>query len=975
MNQIFTLIISFILIQHLSFSQNLLLWNGENIDVKSCILGNGEIDSTQSFEGKYCFKAQPDQWHQSTINLNCQGTWRIDISNMQEIHFQIKSNKINVSTKFGVSGWPYTSKLIDLSQFIEKKSISTEYRKVKIPIDSIKTKDYNLSSIEFLIFDVSTDPELQFFIDDFWAIDTKPNKINQIEFTSNQAIKLQLNESYDTTDVLIPQHYTVKSNSDATFKNGKNPIKIGKHYFVNGFSKVGPNPNVTYELFLFFDFPLQNNTNYELSISSIKDRAGNNYLDTLKYIFNFLDSSIINHSVKVNHVGYLPEGPKLAYIGNYLGGAGLLELNPTQFEIRSTSNNKLVFTGKPIFIAKDSILSGEKIYLCDFTNFKDSGSYYIYVPGIGRSYDFDISKNVFDSVYYHTARSLYYQRCGTALETPFADSKFTHSICHSDDGYSHSSWLKSPLYNNEPINYKFNTTRGWHDAGDYGKYVCTAVGAIHTLLKSYELFPEKFADNELNIPESGNKVPDILDEVKWEIDWLQTMQQPDGGVCDRVVTESWAHCLPNEDIEKRDIAEKTTFATAQYAAALAMAYRSFKPFWPNYADSCLSNAKKAMQFLINHPVEEPNGGYINADGIGGGGYTDNGGDSDDRAWAAAELYKSTGLSFYDSIFSIHWKKYSPFFGYWNPWQFHQINASFAYASTKFSVDSIKIEAIKKDFLVNYIQLVLTPQLESNFYKNAFRSDVKAWIGWGSFAQSTKYSWDYIMAYYFTKDSSYLNQAKLNLNTQLGLNPQDRSYITGIGEFSPKDPLQMQCITDSIPDPIPGIPVFGPMCAMSKGNPYDAAVQHPQNLYPRGDDSDTPYPILRRYYDINQNVAMSEFSIELIALTSSVFAFFKDKPLQKINQDTTKTTELTSLINEEITIYPNPTNEILYCKFKNPSLNRKIIIYTLNGEKILEEKVNQSLNTLSLQGLSNGLYFYKIEEENQLSVSEKLIIVN
>src|SRR5947209_9172970 len=175
-----------------------------------------------------------------------------------------------------------------------------------------------------------------------------------------------------------------------------------------------------------------------------------------------------------------------------------------------------------------------------------------------------------------------------------------------------------------------------------------------------------------------------------------------------------------------------------------------------------------------------------APGIGSGAYQDSLGDVDERAWAAAELYKATGDSIYHNTFLTSWTAYPPFFGEWNPIAFHQINASFAYATTtKYPVNNSIVASIKNDFLNNYIEPQLVVQTDQNLYRNANRTDVAQWIGWGSFAQSTKYAWFLIAAHYLSGNNTngnqrYIDYAKINLNSQLGANPQDRSYITGIG---------------------------------------------------------------------------------------------------------------------------------------------------------------------------------------------------
>lgn len=218
---------------------------------------------------------------------------------------------------------------------------------------------------------------------------------------------------------------------------------------------------------------------------------------------------------------------------------------------------------------------------------------------------------------------------------PYA-GQFARPICHAADGVVHTSQAVSPLYDNEVVGSTQACTRGWHDTGDYGKYVASAAQPVHDLLAAYEMYPQKFPDGFNNIPESGNGVPDVLDEVKWELDWLLTMQAPDGGVFFKVVTTNWPNWMPQNDNSTRWITEKTTHATAMTCAMYAADARVYRPFMPVFADTCLAKARRSWAWLEAHPSTFPTTGFKNPTGIGGGEYGDPGetSDVDERAWAA-----------------------------------------------------------------------------------------------------------------------------------------------------------------------------------------------------------------------------------------------------------------------------------------------------------------------------------------------------
>jgi hypothetical protein len=871
-----------ILSQCLVFAQNVSLWNGETPDIVNCVFTNGVADNNFPKSGQWAYKGSINQWKPGIINLKCQNTWRIDLSAHTEIHFYIRSENANLPIKIGLTGWPYASPMIDISPFVENGPVNAQYKLVKVPTSLLKTAEYPLHAVENIRFETGGTDLVEIYVDDLIAIDTEPNEVVSHMLLSNQVIRLDISDRYDMNDVLDLQHYLIQSPDDPDFQVPQTPSKVGRHFYVKGFPDNSTNPILSNELFLLFNKKFKNDKTYFLTVSDVLDLAGNHFASGHKINFTFTDLQLINHSVKVNQVGYFNWGPKYGYVGNFIGDAGTMPLFPSNFYLKNSATDQIVYSGIPDFRGLDTKLSGELIFECDFSSFNTPGKYYLYIPGLGRSFDFEVSDKAFDQAYYTAARGLYYQRCGVALNTPYADPKWTHGACHLEDGFPHSSWLNSALYNGEAIDKQVKMSLGWHDAGDYGKYATPGISALYFLLQMYQLYPEKFGDGELNIPESGNGIPDMLDEARHELLWLLNMQAPDGGVYERVTTLNWPTTMPEQDLATRYISEKTTHTTGQFSAIMAMAYRLYEPYLPEFAKTCLNKSKLAFNYLLTHPDVIPANGYLTQNtGMGGGAYPDPEGDVDERAWAAAELYKSTGELSYRNKFDVYWAVHEPFFG-WNPFQHHQIPASMAYATTAdYPVDENKVNSIKQA-IVKYADNQLIPRLENNFYRSACRTDVTFFIGFGAFGQSSRYSWDLIMAYYFTGLEKYRKYALLSMDVQLGNNPQNMSYITGIGSKYPMDPLHHPTLQDNVQEPVPGIPVYGPSAHISMANPYNYMVQSTANLYPAGEKEDDPYPIFRRYYDISSNSAMSEFNVIDMTQTTSVLAFFKMAPLPFTN---------------------------------------------------------------------------------------------
>ena len=144
---------------------------------------------------------------------------------------------------------------------------------------------------------------------------------------------------------------------------------------------------------------------------------------------------------------------------------------------------------------------------------------------------------------------------------------YYHSSCHPGDGFYHSSTGQS--------GFKLSTG-GWHDAGDYGKYIVNAGITLGTSLLAYESFPSKFNQDDLNIPESGNSIPDLLDEVRYELEWYLKMQNSNGGVYFKLTKQQFeSFIMPNNDSGMRYIYQLSSNATGDFVAVMARASRIF----------------------------------------------------------------------------------------------------------------------------------------------------------------------------------------------------------------------------------------------------------------------------------------------------------------------------------------------------------------------------------------------------------------
>ena len=323
-----------------------------------------------------------------------------------------------------------------------------------------------------------------------------------------------------------------------------------------------------------------------------------------------------NSDIRLNTVGYLPAAPKKATI--IKSGAA----TPGAFVIKRSSDNVTVFTGtvsSPLYNAD----TNENCYTANFSSVTTPGTYYLQATSIGSSPVFSISEEVYTQVFKDVTEAMYLWRCGTAVSKQHGSNTFSHAACHMNDG--NLSFVGGG-------NVIRDGKGGWHDAGDYGKYVVNAGVTLGTMLLAWEQFGNRINAVDLNnIPADGN-LPKYLAEIKFETDWLLKMQEADKKVHHKLTRTNFeAMVLPEFDNVTRYYTPYSTAATADFVAMLAMASRSFAPYDSAYAAVLLQAARESWDYLVANPSNV----NANLTGFSTGAYQTS--DSDDRAWAAVEL--------------------------------------------------------------------------------------------------------------------------------------------------------------------------------------------------------------------------------------------------------------------------------------------------------------------------------------------------
>jgi endoglucanase len=529
-------------------------------------------------------------------------------------------------------------------------------------------------------------------------------------------------------------------------------------------------------------------------------------------------AQIITDSIELNQSGFYPYAPKEAIvIGN---------TSSDDFFITSTNLRDTVFRGI-LTEQKQSQYSSTKTRMAIFSKLNLKGSFEVSVPGVGNSFVFEINDEANRKTAIAALKGYFYQRASMPLEEKYA-GKWHRSAGHPDNVvYIHSSAATTA----RPEGTVISTPGGWYDAGDYNKYMVNSGITMGTLLSAYEDFPGYFKTLNSNIPESGNGVPDILNEAIYNLRWMLTMQDPnDGGVynkCTNAVFDGMV--MPGVTQAPRYVVEKGTAATLDFAAVTAQATRilsKFKKQLPGLSDSCLAASKKAWAWSLLHPDLVYNQSVMNKTfkpAITTGGY----GDfkfNDEWFWAASELFVTTrNKNFYDTLEQHLSDKVSlpswndvGMLGYYSLLRFRNDLPSFAKSDLTMMKD--KIIGMADD----YISKVAT-----NAFGTVMGQTVRD-FNWGGNSTAANQGILLINAWLLSMNKKYVDYALTNLDYLSGRNATGYCFITGIGSKSPMHPHHRQSVADGVTDPVPGLLVGGPNSGMQDHCHYD--FTEPETAY-------------------------------------------------------------------------------------------------------------------------------------------------
>ncbi len=482
---------------------------------------------------------------------------------------------------------------------------------------------------------------------------------------------------------------------------------------------------------------------------------------------------IVAPDINIDQIGFKPDEKKIAV----LRGENLAD----KFSVVNAENGEVVFTGE-LSQSFENAMAGETNRLADFSSVTKAGKYYIENETAGKSYTFEIGDNIYGDAFDKVVKMFYLQRCGEELTENYAGD-FAHTACHTDIATVYET------------GEKVDVSGGWHDAGDYGKYTVAGSKAAVDLLLAYQKNPEAFSDNA-GIPESNNGIPDVLDETRYQLEWLLKMQTSDGGVYHKVTVKEFSQAIMPQDEGEVFLSPVSSTATADFAAVMAVAYKTYLPVDKAFAEKCLAASKKAWGYLEQHDILV----YKSISEITTGAYGDSK-DIDERYFAAAALLDATGEQKYaDAIAKLAEKNIQLSFG----WQ--QMGAyGSAILLTSDNADKIDKNVyanIKKAFIEEADRL--RDLANSDGYMISFGENDYIW---GSNMCVANNAMFLIYTAEITGNDSYLSAAREHLHYIFGRNPMGISYVTETGSASPQNPHHRP--SQVIGKPMPGMLVGGP----------------------------------------------------------------------------------------------------------------------------------------------------------------------
>lgn len=514
-----------------------------------------------------------------------------------------------------------------------------------------------------------------------------------------------------------------------------------------------------------------------------EDQAHTVYIDNLTMMITDAENAVEIEPlpepdpISLNQLGYQPADAKSFFVAGK---------EDTKFDIVDANTNEVVYSGE----LNDELQCRATTRFVKegvFTDFETPGEYFIRTDVSGDSYTFEIAEDVYDEALRASILMLYTQRCGCEVTADIGEeyADFVHPECHTDEAI---------IYGTDE---KIDVSGGWHDAGDYGRYTVAGAKAVADLLMTYT--DCNYDADDLGIPESGNGVPDILDEARYELDWMLKMQADNGGVYHKVTAPNFpATVMPEEETEQLYVYPISTTATGDFAAVMAKAYYVYLDFDAEFANTCLEASKKAYAYMEEN-AEADTVGFLNPEGVETGEYPD-AYNADEWFWAAIELYVVTGeQSYLDRAKSLYTDDMELGLG----WIEMGLYGIYSYLrSDEASASDAEFTEMLKARVIKDADFAAMVAGRDGYYCNLGTN-----YPWGSNLSICNTGILYDLAYMISGDTSYRDIAGYQVDYILGMNCNCYSFLTCFGDHAAEHPHHRP--SQNKGHAVPGMVVGGP----------------------------------------------------------------------------------------------------------------------------------------------------------------------
>lgn len=687
--------------------------------------------------------------------------------------------------------------------------------------------------------------------------------------------------------------------------------------------------------------------------------------------------TINTHSqfIHVDQFGYLSDSDKVAVISNPEVGFNSNEsYSPGEvFEVRKSINDEVVFS-ESITAWKAGELhtqSGDRGWWFDFGGVTQSGTYYIHDPSTGESSaHFNIGRDIYSEVLRAAFKVFYYNRCNASKVEPYADPRWVDETNFLNSNQDANC---IDVYNKTDLSTARDMSGGWFDAGDYNKYVTFALDPIHNLLWAYQDNKEVFSD-DWNIPESGNGMPDILDEIKWELEWLMKMNNTDGSTHIKMGSQdhndnTLAPPSLNQDIRfYGPTCSSASIAVASMFAHAAKVFESF-PTQSTFANELKNRAITSWDYaydLYDRIILETNcddGSIISGDAD-----WDVGKQEDNLLSAAIYLFDLTGETKYNDFISENYRSTEQLINnFWGPYKMPLNDALLLYASLNIATN------VSNDILNSFASDV---QNNGNGYygftfDDLYRANMPEWsYHWGSNMPKANYANLNKLVVKYDIDpinaDTYGDYHRDAVHYFHGVNPLGLVYLSNMYEIGGDrcaneiyhtwfgDGTKWDHAINSENGPPPGFVTGGPNKDFSLSNISPPAGQPPQ----------------KSYLDFNTGWPDNSWEITEPAIYYQAAYIRMLSGIMSVNNSTTSNSDLAT-IDLSIAVFPNPTLD--HITVKGDILDHKLVIVNSTGAAIFSQEVRSKSYQIDTKELVPGMYYLQlVNKENQIVALEKII---